>query len=139
MYMQFLCNRPDCRNANVVLVYLLVWGSLAPRLFLWAQPQYEATLDLRTYSQAMYRRTRECFLLCMAGLLCGVMGVKAIEWLVMMITLLFCREEVDALARRLRLKLFRTSVKENFNVEQGRWGSEKGRKGSGVEKKDGWG
>ena len=33
-----------------------------------------------------------------------------------------CREEVDALARRLRLKLFRTSVKENFNVEQGGWG-----------------
>lgn len=32
-----------------------------------------------------------------------------------------CREEVDALARRLRLKLFRTSVKENFNVEQGGW------------------
>lgn len=48
-----------------------------------------------------------------------------------------CREEVDALARRLRLKLFRTSVKENFNVEQGGWGSEKGREGSGVEE-EGW-
>jgi hypothetical protein len=30
-----------------------------------------------------------------------------------------CREEVDELARRLRLKLFRTSVKENFNVDEG--------------------
>jgi len=30
------------------------------------------------------------------------------------------REEVDALARRLRLKLFRTSVKEDFNVNEGR-------------------
>ena len=29
------------------------------------------------------------------------------------------REEVDELAKRLKLKLFRTSVKENFNVDQG--------------------
>ena len=28
-------------------------------------------------------------------------------------------EEVEALAKRLRLKLFRTSVKMNFNVDQG--------------------
>ena len=39
---------------------------------------------------------------------------------------------MDTLARRLRLKLFRTSVKENFNVEQGGlgvgWGEE-GRRG----------
>ena len=30
-----------------------------------------------------------------------------------------CSEEVDELAKRLKLKLFRTSVKENFNVDQG--------------------
>lgn len=29
------------------------------------------------------------------------------------------REEVDELAKRLKLKLFRTSVKEDFNVNQG--------------------
>lgn len=29
------------------------------------------------------------------------------------------RDEVDALAKRLKLKLFRVSVKEGFNVEQG--------------------
>ncbi len=28
-------------------------------------------------------------------------------------------EEVDAVAKKLKLKLFRTSVKENFNVDQG--------------------
>ena len=38
---------------------------------------------------------------------------------------------MDGLARRLRLKLFRTSVKENFNVEQGVRG--RGRKG-----REGW-
>ena len=32
----------------------------------------------------------------------------------------FCREEVDELAKRLKLKLFRTSVKENFNIDQGK-------------------
>ena len=37
-----------------------------------------------------------------------------------MILMLLCREEVDELAKRLRLKLFRTSVKENFNVDQGK-------------------
>lgn len=29
------------------------------------------------------------------------------------------REEVDRMVKELKLKLFRTSVKENFNVEQG--------------------
>jgi hypothetical protein len=28
-------------------------------------------------------------------------------------------EEVDAVAKKLKLKLFRTSAKENFNVDQG--------------------
>ena len=32
---------------------------------------------------------------------------------------LLSREEVDAVAKRLKLKLFRTSVKENFNVDKG--------------------
>ncbi len=37
-----------------------------------------------------------------------------------MLTLLFaCRDEVDTLAKNLRMKLFRTSVKENFNVDEG--------------------
>ena len=58
--------------------------------------------------------------MCMTRLLWEVMGVKACydgdDYSPV------CREEVDALARRLRLKLFRTSVKENFNVEQGGWG-----------------
>ena len=31
------------------------------------------------------------------------------------------REEVNALAKKLRLKLFRSSVKEMFNVEEGKW------------------
>ena len=40
---------------------------------------------------------------------------------------------MDALARRLRLKLFRTSVKENFNVEQGvRGRGRKGREGMDI-------
>ena len=55
-----------------------------------------------------------------------------ISWHVVMLFLLcICREEVDALARRLRLKLFRTSVKENFNVEQGEGRREKGKAGGG--------
>ena len=29
------------------------------------------------------------------------------------------RDDVDALAKRLKLKLFRVSVKEGFNVDQG--------------------
>ena len=29
-------------------------------------------------------------------------------------------EEVDEMVKSLRLKLFRTSVKENFNVDQGK-------------------
>ena len=52
---------------------------------------------------------------------------------------------MDALARRLRLKLFRTSVKENFNVEQGvRGRGRKGREGMDIrgrregKKRDGW-
>ena len=69
-----------------------------------------------------------------------------ISWHVVMLFLLcVCREEVDALARRLRLKLFRTSVKENFNVEQGvRGGRRKGRQEVEIrgrkkgKKRDGW-
>lgn len=34
---------------------------------------------------------------------------------------MFCSEEVDAVAKRLKLKLFRTSVKEDFNVNQGNY------------------
>lgn len=30
-----------------------------------------------------------------------------------------CSEEVESLAKTMKLKLFRTSVKENFNVKQG--------------------
>ena len=33
--------------------------------------------------------------------------------------LLSHREEVEELAKRLKLKLFRTSVKEDFNVNEG--------------------
>ena len=32
-----------------------------------------------------------------------------------------CSDEVNAVAKRLHLKLFRTSVKEKFNVEEGMW------------------
>ena len=34
-------------------------------------------------------------------------------------SLLSHREEVEELAKRLKLKLFRTSVKEDFNVNEG--------------------
>lgn len=32
-----------------------------------------------------------------------------------------CSEEVNAMAKKLHLKLFRASVKEKFNVEEGTW------------------
>ena len=32
-----------------------------------------------------------------------------------------CSDEVNAVAKKLHLKLFRTSVKEKFNVEEGMW------------------
>ena len=38
---------------------------------------------------------------------------------VLLIFALPFRDEVDALAKRLKLKLFRVSVKEGFNVDQG--------------------
>ncbi len=32
---------------------------------------------------------------------------------------IFLREEVDELTKKMKLKLFRTSVREDFNVDQG--------------------
>lgn len=39
--------------------------------------------------------------------------------IVVMVFLFHPSEEVDAIAKKLKLKLFRTSAKENFNVDKG--------------------